>query len=288
MSFFKKLFGTKESPIAETSKVPVDNNTNSVDKPTVSATSSPDDTRQNSEIIVEGSSVSRITGFDEDFINIIYFPDEISKQKYRDKINAALSHLKIEFGAEFLKVHEKLNDYNNIELEEPIPFLIDSLLIETFNIRKDSNGVTETKSPIVNKGLDKVQGYYPATSFISSSTSLKLNFHQTDFSFEEDLYSKHVLTSELRNFANLNATFSLGHAYFAVNSISKAESYFDLIENGTFELQPSTISNYYRTIGELYADIGDRPKAIKWLKSGLTLNPKLGVKKLITKLETDK
>jgi tetratricopeptide (TPR) repeat protein len=288
MSFFKKLFGTKDSPTPETTNVSADNKTNADIKPLVSETKISVDSPQTNNIKFELSSATRITGLDDDFINLIYFPDDQAKQKHRDNINSALSKLKIKPGADFHKVQEKLIDYNNIDLDEPIPFLTESLLIENFDIKKDSNGVTETKSTRVTKGADKVQGYYSGASFISENIGLKLNSQQTDFSFEENLYTTNVANSDLNNFAKLNSTFSLGFAFFKANNIPKAEQYFDKLEKGPFDLQPSTIAGYYKNIGELYADNGDKTKALTWLNAGLTLNPKLGVKKLIAKLETDK
>jgi tetratricopeptide (TPR) repeat protein len=234
------------------------------------------------------SSVARISGIDEDFINLIYFPTDQEKQNHREKINSALAKLKIKWGAEYNKVYEKIIDYNNIELNEPIPFMIESLLIENFDVKKDINGKTETKSETVVKGIEKIQDYYSAASFISENILLKLNSLQTDFSFEENMFNTIVSISHLNNLAKLNSIFSLGLAFFKANKIAKAEQYFELLEKGQFDMQPSTIASFYKNIGELYAESSDKSKALKWLNAGLVLNPKLSVKKLITKLETNK
>ncbi len=288
MSIFKKLFGIKDSATPETIKSSVDNKITVYINPIAPLTNVSVDSARTSNTKIELSSAARIVGLDDDFINLIYFPDDHAKQKHRDNINTVLLNLEIKSGADFHKVQDKLIDYNNIDLNEPIPFLTESLLIEKYDIKKDSYGVTETKSARGKKGTDKIQGYYLASSFISINISLKLNSKQTDFSFEENLYNSYIDNSELNNFAKLNSTFSLGFAFFKANNIPKAELYFDKIEKGPFDLQPMTIAGFYRNIGELYADNSDKTKALKWLKAGQTLNPKLGVKKLITKIETDK
>jgi tetratricopeptide (TPR) repeat protein len=287
MNFFKKLFGTKDSPTPET-KVSVDIKVNADIKPVVNEINIPVDKPKTTDFKVELSSVSRITGLDNEFIDLIYFANPADKESHINNINKALSKLEIKTGADFHKVHEKIIDYNNIDLDEPIPFLIESLMVENFDVRKDSNGKTETKSSRVTKGVEKIQGYYSAASFIGENITLKLNSQNSDFAFEEKLFDEFVLNSDLNNYAKVNAFYCLGAAYFKNSNIVKAEYYFDLIEKTQFDLQPSTVSTYYRNIGEGYADIGDKVKALKWLNAGLTLNPKLGVKKLITKLETDK
>lgn len=288
MNFLKTLFGTKESQIPEKTKVPVDLKPNIDIKSTVSESNPTTDKSKICDFKVELSSISRITGLDYEFINLIYFPNDQEKKKHCESIISTLSKLKIKSGADFHKVHEKLVDYNNIEFDEPLPFLIQSLMIEDFDIRKDFSGKTETKSTIITKGIEKIHSYYSAASFISENIGLKLNSQQSDFSFEENLFSSYVLKSDLNNFAKLNSIFLLGFAFFKANDIIKAEQYFELLEKGLFDLQPSTVSDFYRNIGELYIESDDKTKALKWLNAGLTLNPKLGVKKLVAKLKGDK
>lgn len=278
MSFFKKLFGTKDSPPPETINVSADIKTIADVKPVVSATKVSFDSLQANNIELELSSAKRFICLDDDFIELIYFSDDKAKQKHRDNINLVLSKLKIKPGTDFHEIQKILFDYDYMDLDEPIPFLTESLLFENFDIKTDANGVTETKSTLVAKGAEKIHDYYSAASFISENIKLKLNSQQTDFSFEENLYNTNVANSDLNNFAKLNSTFSLGLAFFKVNKISKAEQYFERLEKGPFDLQPSTIAGFYRNIGELYADNGNKEKALKWLKGGLKLNPKLGVK----------
>jgi tetratricopeptide (TPR) repeat protein len=286
MSFLKKLFGTKDNLTPEKSNVSNENNTKNNTLDIESKTSSESSDIDN--IKIELSTVSRIIGLDEEFIDLIYFQNDNEKQKHRNYINSVLSELDIKPDTDFLKVKEKLIDYNNIDLEQPIPFLIESLLIENFDQNKDSNRPTETISKKAKKGIYKIQDYYSSASFISTNILLKLNSKQSDFLFEENLYNANIVNSDLNNFAKLASTYTLGHAFLMTNYIEKADHFFDRLEKFPFDLAPSTIAEYYRKIGELYLENGDTKKALKWLNAGLTLNPKLGVKKIITKLEAEK
>jgi tetratricopeptide (TPR) repeat protein len=63
------------------------------------------------------------------------------------------------------------------------------------------------------------------------------------------------------------------------------ENTFNKIRKRNYELSPSTVADYYRKIGEIYFELKQNEKSLDWLKAGLILNPKLGVKKLIDKLE---
>jgi hypothetical protein len=284
MNFFKKLFSVNESPKSETIISLEVKENNEIKKVALTNNNFVENSKTN-DLKIEPSSVSRITGIDNEFINLIYFPNNLEKESHVYKINKALSKLKIKFGTDFNAVHEKIVNYNNIDLDDPIPFIIESLLIENYDIRKDSNGKTEIKSSRGNKGLMKIQNYYSAANFIEENISLKLKCQNLEFDFEEKLFNEYIINSDINNYAKINTFYCLGSAYFKNSNLIKGEYFFNLIEKIQFDLQPSTVSNYYRNIGEDYSEIGENIKALKWLKAGLILNPKLGVKKLISKLE---
>jgi hypothetical protein len=106
-----------------------------------------------------------------------------------------------------------------------------------------------------------------------------------DFKFEEDLIKDTLQKSTHSDFARINTLFDLGHAFYKANDVIKMESVFNLIQTEKHDLSPSTVANFYRSIGEIYIELAQTDKALDWLRAGLTLNPKLGVKKLIDKLE---
>jgi hypothetical protein len=61
--------------------------------------------------------------------------------------------------------------------------------------------------------------------------------------------------------------------------------YFKMIENDKYDLSPNTVADFIRLIGEDYNKIGDFKNAYHYLSIGLKLNPNLGVKKLLAKIE---
>jgi hypothetical protein len=106
------------------------------------------------------------------------------------------------------------------------------------------------------------------------------------FHFEEAL-AQNALKSDHRNYARLETLFAFGEAFFNKKDFEKMSYYFDLIHNDRYELGETTVSNFHRLIGDIYLRHDNKTEGLKWYKSGLKLNPKLGVKKLIANLEKE-
>jgi tetratricopeptide (TPR) repeat protein len=282
MSFLKKLLGVNnDSPNEQKKIVSLDIEKNSNENDMLSLKATKNELQPNKK---ETLLLSKIVGLDDDFIEFVYFPDEQTKQLYKDKINSVLEKFGITNETNFHDVFDILVGFNKKELDEPIPFLIESLLIEDFGFKDESKKLS---GKIEIKGLDKINGYYNSAKFIEGNIVQKLKFKQTDYTFEENLFNKHIINSENNNYVKINSFYNLGYAYFISNNLSNAQKYFAMIESVNFELQPSTISEFYKKVGELYLKHGDKIEALKWLDNGLNLNPKLGVKKLIDKLKKE-
>ena len=279
MNLFQKFFGKKEGQL-KSNEINEDLNPSFEEKSENPTQITMDRSYNNSY-----SFVSRIKGLDNDFIDLIYFSNDETKISYREKIIKTLSDLGINFGDDFHKVKSKIIEFNNTLKDYQIPFLLNSLMVEDFNVENNNGIITETKSEQQTKGIEKLNGYYKAASFIIENIELKLKYQYFDVLFEEKLYNEFITVSDLNNYAKLNSIFSLGIAFAKGSELKKAENYFNLIEKTNFDLQPATVSEFYRNVGEYYIEINENEKALKWLKSGLEINPKLGVKKTITKLE---
>ena len=106
-----------------------------------------------------------------------------------------------------------------------------------------------------------------------------------DFTFEEDLIKKTLEKTIHTDYARISTLLVLGQSFSKANDLDKMESAFNIIRRDQYDLSPVTISNFYRSVGEVYLELTNKEKALEWFKSGLTINPKLGVKKLIDKLE---
>jgi tetratricopeptide (TPR) repeat protein len=283
MNFFKKLFGSKDIAPAD-EKV-------SLDSESVKSIDIEIGTSMNESTVTdfeyEFQSGAKFKGLDNEFIDLIYFPTLEDKVSHINNTNKAISSFDIKIDDDFTKFHIKI-DESNASQENPIPFLIESLLIQKFDVKNYSNGKVETNLLEIIKGIGKVQSYYSASSFICRNIILKINAQFSDFSFEENLYNEFIKGSQLNNFAKISAIYCLGSAHLKSSDYVKAENYFNLIETMKFELEDSNIANFCRKIGEDYVQINEKEKALKWLEVGLNLNPKLGVKRLIAKLEMDK
>lgn len=273
MNWLKKLFQNKpeEKIISEKEIIPL-----------TQATNQPD-------ITISVSGKDKFVGIDYDFINLFYFKNEEEKTEFIESIQNILSRLKITEGMDYVTAHQKLTDYNYNSEEDPIPFLTDTLLFKSFIISKtESGGKTETRekpSDTKRDGIEKIKSYYSALNFCSVNLQRKIESNFFDFQFEEQLIDETLQKSDLFNYARIDTLFAFGHAYYKANNLNKMESTFDRIRSEKYDLGASTIANYYRSIGEIYSELKQNEKALDWLKAGLTLNPKLGVKKLVDRLE---
>lgn len=210
------------------------------------------------------SSKAFYTGLDHNFINVIYFKDEIEKNSFISEVEKLVSKLKINEQTDLVTGRKKVVDYNS-DAEEPIPFLNEIL---SYTLK-----------------TNKLDNYYTALNLCSHNLEKKTENSFYDFKFEEELVNKTLQKSDLFNFARVSTLFILGTAFYKANQIESMENVFNKIRKENYELSPSTVADYYRNIGEIYFELKQNEKSLDWLKAGLTLNPKLGVKKLIDKLE---
>lgn len=135
-----------------------------------------------------------------------------------------------------------------------------------------------------NNGKIKLSKYYIALRVCRYNIVKKLNNKIYDFRFEEEL-ALNAFKSEYRNYARIETLFVLGEAFFKANQLEKMNLYFDIIYKEKYDLSNVITSNFHRRIADIYLYIHEKKEALKWYKSGIQLNSKLGVKKLITNLE---
>ena len=247
MSWFKKIFQNSTPETEAKIEVPKE-----IKKEPTPEVSSPT------------SSKMLYSGLDKDFINFIYFKDETEKNKFISEVEKLVSKLKINEQTDIVTGRKKVADYNS-DAEEPIPFL---------------NEILSYSSK-----TNKLDNYYTALNLCSHNLEKKTENSFYDFKFEEKLVNKILVKSDLFNFARVSTLFILGASFYKANQIASMENTFNKIRKENYELSPSTVADYYRNIGEIYFELKQNEKSLDWLKAGLTLNPKLGVKKLIDKLE---
>ena len=119
----------------------------------------------------------------------------------------------------------------------------------------------------------------------------KINSNCSDISTEEKNILKVLNKTDFINldrgvgYDYLESLLVLGKFYFEKDK-KIAISYFEKANIDWSEISSNVVSKTFREIGELFMNVNDNQKAIYWLKKGLELNPKLGVLKLIEKLES--
>jgi hypothetical protein len=183
-----------------------------------------------------------------------------------------------------------LTDYND-SIDDPIPFLTECILFLPYHHTElEFQGkieIIEKQSIILESGSQKINSYYSALSFATENLKRKINHKFYDFQFEENLINETLSKNNHADFARLNSLFDLGFSFYKSKDLIKMENYFNVIRKEEYDLSPVTVSNYFRSIGEIYIELIDNNKALEWFRAGLILNPKLGVKKQINQLENN-
>jgi hypothetical protein len=221
-------------------------------------------------------------GIDNEFVDLIYFPSDKEKEIYIDQVKDICTKLKLSIGDKF--VAKDIYNVENYPLVTSVPLFKHSILISYLN---DKNYPPEELKSQIEFGIKKIQNYYSACNFIEENCSMKVNSNYFNFEFEENLLETIVITSKLNNYTKLSAITCLGISNLIGKNIEKAKKHLDLIADVKFDLEAATVAKFYRDIGDQYLKINNKQNALYWYKSGLNLNPNLGVKKLITKIESE-
>ncbi len=273
MNWLKKLFQSKSSDRVVSDKE-IALSAQAVQQPTV---------------ITNVSGQNKFVGIDHGFVNLIYFNSEGEKTEFIKSIEKILSRLKITEGMDYVTVHKKLTDYSNKLNVDTVPLLTDALLFKSFVISKTETigriEISEKPAVFTGDSGEKIKPYYSALNFCRINLKRKIEGGFFDFGFEASLIDETLRKNDLFNYARIDTLFTLGSAYYKASDMNKMEDVFDRIRSEQYELGASIVANYYRSIGEIYANLDENEKALGWLKAGLALNPKLGVKKLVDRLE---
>jgi hypothetical protein len=207
---------------------------------------------------------SKYIGLDQTLVDQMYFSREESKAAYIKKVEKFLSKLAIKEGDDRLMV---LNKVGNAESDLP-------LLPDIFAFTDELQ-----YSKFSERGR-----YYSDVKLFEFNLSSKQEQSVDNFDFEEQILSK-LLMVELTGYARLDLTFQMGKAYAEVNRKNKRDYYFNLLRLTLYDISPTTVSEFYRTIAEIYLEEGDKEGALSWFKAGVALNSRLSVKKIIKHLE---
>lgn len=274
MKWFKNIFSSKAS------------NSNSI--PDVGNASLPT-VKSESNISVSVTGENRFMGLDRNFIDLIHFKNEEDKVAFVGKVEKIITHLNIKEGMEYFSVQEKINKYNYSGKKAPLPFLMEVLLFDSVILTKretlNMENKVEDSVDSSRNGIGKIRSYYKALNFCVVNLGRKVDDDFFDYRFEENLIKDTLENSTLYNYARMDTLYALGQAYRKANKLDEMKNCFDKIRQDNYDLAQSTTAKFYRAIGEIYIELNEIELALDWLKSGLAMDSKLGVKKLIDQLE---
>ena len=253
MSWFKKLFqNSSAEPVAKTEvkkeveKEPIPNFSSST------------------------SSKSYFSGLDINFIDLIYFKDSEEKKKFISDIENLLNKLKINSQTDLVS-GKKIVAENNYGSEEMIPFLNEIILYDSVTKTKKLQFKGEEPTEIIaitkRKKNKKLENYYTALNLASYNLEKKVKNSFFDFTFEEDLIKKTLEKAIHTDFARISTLLNLGQSFCKANEIDKMESTFNIIRKDQYDLSPVTISNFYRSVGDIYLELTNKEKALEWFKT---------------------
>jgi tetratricopeptide (TPR) repeat protein len=261
MNFFKKLFGSNQD-------------------------SNPRPNQQTQNRVIEGRNVTKFQGLDLDFIDLFYFTTEEEKIAFKAKLLEILEELGITNETSRTEFMERFPNYIS-EKEIDLPFIAELFSFQSsiLMISIPDETIIESKEGYAEqRGKEKLQHYYTALRLASHNLSVKNDNRILDISDEEKLILN-SLSDAHKDFARANILLQLGNSFMQQNNFDKMEYYYDKILSADFDLSPNTIADFVRAAGEDFYKIGKLPEALKYFKKGLDLNPKLGVKKVVTEIE---
>jgi len=207
----------------------------------------------------------KLIGIDSELIDRIYFPTQEDKLEYLNKIQSTLTTLAISTGDERMDVIKKIADAN-IEL-----VFLREVLAYTGDIQ-------------YSKNTDR-NNYYTNCKLCEYNLATKLAAGVPNFQNEE-LLLRSIMVIDIFGYAKASVIFNMGQTFSTIGDWEKADSYFDLFRNTSFELSPVTVSHFYKVIGEIYFEADKKEASLNWFKDGLRINPKLAVKKRVKKLQS--
>ena len=221
----------------------------------------------------------KILGVDYEVIKLLDQGDEEEIQKTSNQSEKIFNSLKNKD-----KIFDAVELHN---LEEKTGFEIETYLliacVTVFN--KDGVITTEINEEPLS-GLKKIEaninlhiGYRYGKLYQAISKK------QTDIGENYNDFLKILMLENKLNYSKAESLIDDGVSIYELGDTIIAEKIFELVSTIKTDLQPSTLSNFYRKIGDFYISKENKELALKWFKHGLSINPALGVKRLISQLE---
>ncbi len=183
----------------------------------------------------------KFIGLDSALIDRIYFLTAAEKSEYLSEVQKVLSDLSIKLGNDRLEVINKVAGAD-VDLQ----FLKD-ILAFTENLQYSKNSDNNN--------------YYTNCKLCEYNVGRKLETGMNDFRDEEALFDSLMLI-EITGYARLNLTFEMGQAFARLELWEKADYYFSLLRDTSFDISPATVSKFYKAIAQFYLDSNTKDIAL--------------------------
>lgn len=261
MNFLKNLFGSKQE-------------------------SKPSQTQQTQNRVIEVRNSTKFDGLDHDFIDLLYFISKDEKTVFINKLFEIIEELGIT--KETLRTEFMENFPNYITTYEiDLPFIAELFNFHNtiLTVSMPDETIIETKEGYNEiRGKQKLQNYYTAIRLASHNLQVKADNQIQNIAEEEKLILESLSDSH-KDFARINIFLQLGKSFMELKNFDKMSHYYDSIFSDSFDLSQNTVADFIRVAGEDFYQLGKLTEALKYFKKGLELNPKLGVKKIVSEIE---
>ncbi len=210
-----------------------------------------------------------------EYINELIFENEGEKNSLINEVRTHLEKLKQEdilFGlSDIISQRDEFDSYH-------------LLTWIRFSVLETDGKISLSNPEIQNFGLQNIKS---SSDFFIDRINRKIDLGRSDFENDIETTLK-IIRSDIHedhSYLRISGYFNIGQIYFNLKNNNKAEEFFNLLKTEKSSLAPSTVAEFCKEIGILYQTINDKSKALDWFNYGLTLNPKLSVKKIIKSLE---
>ena len=221
----------------------------------------------------------KILGVDYEVIKLLDQGDEEEIQKTSNQSEKIFNSLKNKD-----KIFDAVELHN---LEEKTGFEIETYLLIAYVTVFNKDGVMTTEineEPL--SGLKKIEANIDLhIGYRYGKLYQAISKRQTDIEENYNDFIKILMLENKLNYSKAESLIDDGVSIYELGDTIIAEKIFELVSTIKTDLQPSTLSNFYRKIGDFYISKENKELALKWFKHGLSINPALGVKRLITQLE---
>jgi hypothetical protein len=233
-------------------------------------------------------SESEFNGINPYLISILYFPNEIEKEKFVLNFN----ELMIKCG---IDNKTSVNEFNRLiaiqEEKDNCIYYFYRMIVE-FTIYS-----VFVKNGVKTRELSKGQTYYNSYENITKSKSglfiadfnieNKILHNKNDIEFEETLINDTLKNLNYDN-ERLDMYRTLVMSFNTIGDKFKFEFYLNKIESEykNYNMSERMIGEVFREIGELFLSKNDVKNCLKWFELGIEIYPKLGVKRKINELKS--